>query len=386
MLHRLVNVLDGKPRGGRGQSLVEMTLTFPILILMVLSLVEIGFVANNYLVLMDLVREAGRRGANLNPVAWDESNTRSFERLDCDTDTGRFNLAENHPQNRNVPRGKGVLDQPPLNYGDPLHYSTVDGPFGFFDGVVCQAILSFAPLNFESPAYWGADGTTPPPDANYYTKNDIVVSAVAYARLDYSNPANILPGGGTIDPGGKLPPDKTWITVTGRYPLSNRYCHGASGTGDARDPFDFKRSEFYSLWQNGWPPDPGEMGALDPKTGDYTGHQNEIDGLYDATASQGIRGFVFTGASMNPADGCIGSRFTVQDIEQRLNTQAGTYDSSKFTPNGGMVIVEMFWQHHPLFLGPLFQGFTGNPVDDPVLYLYGIFPTTAAEPTATPAS
>jgi hypothetical protein len=87
---------------------------------------------------------------------------------------------------------------------------------------------------------------------------------------------------------------------------------------------------------------------------------------------------------MNPADGCIGSRFTVQDIEQRLNTAAGAYDSSKFTPNGGMVIVEMFWQHHPLFLGPIFQGTTGNPENDPVLYIYGIFPTVAAEPTATP--
>src|SRR5512140_2434875 len=117
MLHRLVDVLDGKPRGGRGQSLVEMTITFPILILMVLSLVEIGFVANNYLTLMDLVREAGRRGANLNPVAWDENDTRNFERMDCDTQQGYYNIEQfDTTKNRKAPRGLGVLDQAPLLY------------------------------------------------------------------------------------------------------------------------------------------------------------------------------------------------------------------------------------------------------------------------------
>ncbi|MCC7447075.1 MAG: pilus assembly protein, partial [Anaerolineae bacterium] len=68
---KIVSVLDGQPTGMKGQSLLEMAFTFPILILMVLSLVEVGFAANNYLILMDVVRGAGRAAVNLDPVFWD---------------------------------------------------------------------------------------------------------------------------------------------------------------------------------------------------------------------------------------------------------------------------------------------------------------------------
>src|SRR5262245_48076241 len=78
---KAVNVLDGKP----GQSLVEMAFTFPLLILMVLSLVEVGFLANNYLILMDAVRAAGRSAVNLDPTAWNEAFTRNQNHMDCDT-------------------------------------------------------------------------------------------------------------------------------------------------------------------------------------------------------------------------------------------------------------------------------------------------------------
>ena len=57
-LRRLLAVLDGTPTGTRGQSLVELTLTLPILLVMLMGLTEIGWYANNYLTLLDVVREA----------------------------------------------------------------------------------------------------------------------------------------------------------------------------------------------------------------------------------------------------------------------------------------------------------------------------------------
>jgi hypothetical protein len=84
-LRKIVNVLDGKPTGARGQSLVELAITAPLLVLMILSMVEVGFVANDYLILMDVVRGAARVAVNLDPTAWDDEQTRNQQRLDCDT-------------------------------------------------------------------------------------------------------------------------------------------------------------------------------------------------------------------------------------------------------------------------------------------------------------
>mgnify|MGYP001013003906 CR=1 FL=1 len=54
---RLLDLLDGRPTGARGQSLVELTLTLPVLLVMLMGLTEIGWYANNYLTLLDVVRE-----------------------------------------------------------------------------------------------------------------------------------------------------------------------------------------------------------------------------------------------------------------------------------------------------------------------------------------
>jgi hypothetical protein len=104
--------------------------------------------------------------------------------------------------------------------------------------------------------------------------------------------------------------------------------------------------------------------------------------------NQNVRGFTMSGHNKNfvavgsaGADNCYGSAFRVQDIEDKLNLDA-TFNPN--VPNGGLVIVEIFWQHHPLFFGPIFQGFTGNPINDPVLHVWGWFPVPSVESTATP--
>src|SRR3954466_9209307 len=83
-LKRVVRVLDGQPTGLKGQSMLEMAFTFPILILMILGLAEVGWLANNYLILMDVVRSAGRAAVNLDPTSWADDQTRTWNRMDCD--------------------------------------------------------------------------------------------------------------------------------------------------------------------------------------------------------------------------------------------------------------------------------------------------------------
>lgn len=409
-LRKMVNVLDGQPTGVRGQSLVEMTVTFPLLILMVLSLTEIGFLANNYLILMDVVRAAGRTAVTTHPdpTQWDDSTpgkpqSRFYHRMDCNQPEAGNDHADDYHRigNDTVASNPDPLlydarstgfGSKPINQGEKgprgQHLASLgywgagqkDVPFGFFDAVACEVTRGFAPLVFND-------------DSIANSKDDIVVSAISYQMMEYSskpaNPTEFDKGPGLHPFGSKY----YWVTVTGRYPLANRYCVTNTTLGlqgDQRDPFDFLRKDYNDAWHNGPPdldknPAGGKWGeglfdrTLGPN-GDY------IPGsiLGGVSQSQGVRGFVFTGNNLNP-DGCYGSRFTVQDIEQRLNLDTNLSLNSRI-PNGGAVIVEIFWQHHPLVLGPLFEGFTGNKMDDPVLWVWGWFPLPSVEPTQTPSS
>ena len=53
-----------KPRGERGQSMVEMALAFPILLLVLAGALEVGKYFNDYLTLLDATREAARFAAD----------------------------------------------------------------------------------------------------------------------------------------------------------------------------------------------------------------------------------------------------------------------------------------------------------------------------------
>jgi hypothetical protein len=57
----------GKTRKTKGQSLVEITLTFPLLLIMLSGLVEFGFMLNYYLSLTDATRETARFFSNFDP-------------------------------------------------------------------------------------------------------------------------------------------------------------------------------------------------------------------------------------------------------------------------------------------------------------------------------
>ncbi len=58
------------PRGERGQSMVEMALAFPILLLVLAGTLEVGKYFNDYLTILDATREAARYAADSGLDFW----------------------------------------------------------------------------------------------------------------------------------------------------------------------------------------------------------------------------------------------------------------------------------------------------------------------------
>ncbi len=72
----------------RGQSLVELAIFFPIILMMLSGLIEFGFLLNQYLNLMDGPREGARFGVDISPF---------LEPSDNDDIKFYSNLDPNHP-------------------------------------------------------------------------------------------------------------------------------------------------------------------------------------------------------------------------------------------------------------------------------------------------
>jgi hypothetical protein len=67
-------VLSGRRRRTSGQSLVEIAILFPILLMLLSGLVEFGFLLNQYLNLLDGAREAARFASDGDPFTRDPGN------------------------------------------------------------------------------------------------------------------------------------------------------------------------------------------------------------------------------------------------------------------------------------------------------------------------
>ncbi len=441
-LSKLVKILDGQPSGKRGQSLVEMALTTPLLILMVLSLVELGFFANDYLILLDAIRSGSRFAVNLDPTSWPYGDAHNQNRMDCDTDNhntvgpgtpnkSTWNQYPNegiiNPSSANAPYGQRsgdnpfpgqVADQPRgmnLTTGLRLNYTVgKDANFGFFDSIACQVIAAMQPLHLEEDLNAaGGDQTSIAGDGTNKSKDDILISAISYVTMNYNGLAN----DGAKYASDIAPHNGYYVTVTGRWPIESRYCY-ALGQGDVRDPFDFMRHDYELAWHNGNNPSKNTSGIYNGTSLDNQPTNNPpqyegpvidnshpgwdpaapnsdwriLDALTAPTDSQGVRGYTFTG-NHRATDGsnCWGSEFTVQAVERSLNLALNTSDPlhpinfNQSAPNGGLVIVEVYWQYHPLFFGPLFQGFTSNNKEnDPVIHVWSFYPIPGIEPTPTP--
>lgn len=193
-LRTVITLLDRKPNTEKGQSLVELTLTMPIFLVMLLGLVEIGWLANNYLTLIDVTREAGRVGSTRDPLSWNNGNTKNYQVLDCDTSDATFNKygADDNPPITTWPGNTGALSG--KGYSD----SGLDPGFGYYDIVACNLLTSMLPLEFNDET------------------DDVVVSVITYSIFD-------------LDPG---PGANLQAKVTGRFPSNSNECAGE------RDPFD----------------------------------------------------------------------------------------------------------------------------------------------------
>ncbi len=183
-LRYLRAALNGRSR--RGQSLVELTLTLPILLLMLFGLVEIGWYANSYLTLLDASREAGRYGANLNPIElWQFGWADNVFRHNCCS--GRY-APETCVKNTRPEVGEMVRD--------PVNGYENEIPFGYYEAVACRVIDNLPPLQFD----WDRD--------------EVIVSVFSYtAYVEGREPFE------RIDP---------LYPAAGRWPIERNQCIPAS--------------------------------------------------------------------------------------------------------------------------------------------------------------
>jgi hypothetical protein len=318
-------VLDGQPTQTRGQSLVELAITAPIFLIMLTGLVEVGWYANNFLIISDVVRSAGRFGSLRDPLEWVEGQEKNYEFLDCNVDSPDQGYPGENTYNL-VPPGNIITAPPSMGAGFFDGGESAD--LGYYDGVACSAIINMAPLIFD------------------VDRDDIIVSVFSYVRLQTGCTNGITP----------------CIRISGRFPTNQNEC-----SSDSRDPFDVD-----------------DDGAIDNFERFYNDLGVELP-YFDAATNEGYRGYVLR-ANHIPEDdaSCRGSDFSLDRVEEMLNKtliktdtalDATTVETSNLE-NGGLILVEMSWQSDQL-LGLPFFIWLPNPIE---VGLWGMFPVPAAEP------
>ena len=391
-LSKFLQILDGTPaQNGNhrsGQSLVELALITPILIILFSGMVEIGWFANNYLTLLDTARAGARRGATLqnqdSPQAWDNNATYlAPEVMSPEWITRRIGYMPYDP----------LLDEDQQQYARIKHHPLDSGgaPYpsgggceiqGFFNNVACMMVDSMEPLSLNAEN--GVD--------------DIVVSAFSLELVD---PASYPGSLGTHRP---ISGDVPQVVVVGRYPTNGNECDAvetALGTQiytdsmDPRDPFDFNENLRTDRYASAFDP------ALNVYPLIWNAHYSELAG-YDADQNnielnEKQVGFSWLGQhriTIDQSGGgslqtlCLGSEFTIADVESLVNlteyVPLAETARRENLPGMGLVLVEIHWEHEMLLQIPVF-----NPVFDimssdgkpPQIYVWAAFPLPAADPT-----
>jgi hypothetical protein len=391
VLKKVVEILDGTPavygkqERWRGQSVVELTLVTPILIVLLMGLAEIGWFANNYLILLEVTRVGARLGTlqtgETSPLEWNNDASRS--------------------------PSPGWNDVPPTINGRPADdYRTcaeVRDPNnrevrGFYNLIACVMTQQMDPLAMN--ALNGED--------------DIVISAFSFYAVDPStmNVTQSFWNGGasnyTLLKRATIPAlnDLPQILVAGRYPTNANECT-ADANGNSRvwerDPFDFfqDNARNYQLKNvSGGDPADGsnrhyvELEGYDPPTySPYT----VLGPTQPSAVPERQRGWVLFGNhyisdTIDPVDplrrGCIGSEWSIDEIQELMNgvafqLAAAPKDQRARLPSQGMVMVELFWEHELLLKNPVF-----NPVwtilgDQTTLSVWAAFPLPTTEPRIT---
>lgn len=201
---KILEILDGTPAvygdKRQGQSLVEMTLITPLLIIMIVGIVEIGWFANNYLILLESTRVAARRGAVLSgdnsPGVWLEEPSVHYEHRDRDPryDPGQIAMDETNPAYDPYFYHGTDEDQRVEDLQRIVRNCAALGQAGvyqgFFNLVLCQMINSIDPLEIN---YDWADPLSIPEEER---RDDIVISAFAVQMINNDTP--VLPNRGAF--------------------------------------------------------------------------------------------------------------------------------------------------------------------------------------------
>jgi hypothetical protein len=420
LLRRIIHILDGTPaeygqHPERGQSLVEMAFIVPILIIMVVGLIEIGWYANNYINLIEAAKVGARRGPFLNgenaPQAFDPNTSVAPRRASAGypalASPGEAGFNEDDP--RNKARGIKTTTTPNTNICGIEGINVAD--FGFYNLIVCTVLASLDPLRIQI-------GTDP---NGFAYKDDIVVSVFSLQHVNNA-PGQALVGVDNPDTLGLNDPydlvintaqyngypDGHQVVVAGRWPPNANECakagiNGARDPGDYRDPFDYIVNNTVDTQLFTLPNATQILIAYElaipvySATGVIDSYQSYADVLNDEIQ----RGWAYTGQHrIDPVDGfnetCWGSEFTLREVEDRLNlpnfidpSDPQYQDRRAVMPSQGLVLVEVFWEHN-LLLGeqiPVFNALYDilSDRDNPdgtnnVIRVWSAFPAAAAEP------
>lgn len=382
-LRKIINILDGvpaaRPERTRGQSLVEMTVIMPLLLVMFVGMVEIGWFAQNYLNLVEAAKVGARRAPFLNgeysPQQWNEAaSSPPIPELG-------FTLSPFDPAYNLDPR----ITYRGMAGGGQSCENILPDEYGFFNTVACTVVDAMDPLRLKLGN----------------KKDDIVVSGFSVQRVKVG-----VGGTDDIQPTSRAStttyPDGTQAIVVGRWPSRANECY----LWGERDPFDWITNGTVD-WENVPNPQNTPGNTYPPIRVNYElGVWDEVAGTYAGWLDSGDEkavGFSWTGqrqiedADHNRID-CWGSQWTMQHVQELINLPRFIPEGSlneeerkQYLPSLGIAIVEIYWEHtlllesFPLLSSrwsPIYQAMGG---DDPlstadVVFAWAAFPAPAIEP------
>lgn len=250
LLKTVIKILDGtpQPRGKKvkrqsGQSVLEMTFITPLIIILLVGLVEIGWFARNYLTLLEVSRIGARRGAVLagdnSPLVWNEWASLP-PGASYDPRWGDYPLFADPPKYGGY--SQASINNLRINVRDcnALGDRTRPDNFtGFYNLVLCQMLASLAPLQIRQGPAIPVENRT----------DDIVISVFAVKIVNNATPTV---GGNELRLFNSFTPnefgDGYIPVVVGRYPTKANECNMWADAGNnlvldtiERDPFDFYR-------------------------------------------------------------------------------------------------------------------------------------------------
>lgn len=379
LLKKIIQILDGTPaeygkQRQAGQSMVELALVTPLLIILLAGLVEIGWFANNYLNILDVTRAGARRATVLvddqSPLAdaWlpefvyvpqsylNEPTEIAYQMAytsAADTETSR----KTYRYEANDSIGQTACN---AQFTDRL----------FYNEVICTMLISLDPLVLDR-------------DNDI---DDIIITGYSLEMVNAAAHPIWLPAAAR-----PISTDVPQLVVAGRYPTNANECDVTETTPgnygivprENRDPFDFN--------MNGYR-DNGTTPSVVDNSDDFlelVGY-DAIGGTIQSAEKQ--VGFSLYGNHKIPGTLCVGSEWTMREIELLMNISdyenvadptSARIAARAMMPGQGMVMVEMYWEHEMLLqipvLSPVFTA-VGNSEGKMVINIWAAFPLPAVEP------